>query len=188
MIAPVPLAKAYRLLNHGPVVLVSSAHGATRNLMAAAWSMPLDFDPPKVAVVIDKSSYTRELVDASGEFVLSLPCRQLAEATLAVGTRSGRTGDKFDALGLATRASSVVAAPGVAGCVGWLECRVLPEPHVQAAYDLFIVEALAAFAEDTAFQNGRWVFADASQRTLHHVAGGNYFVTGEAIAAAPERL
>lgn len=181
MIASVPLAKAYRLLNHGPVVLVSSAHGAARNLMAAAWSMPLDFDPPKVAVVIDKSSYTRELVDASGEFVLSLPSRQLAEATLAVGTRSGRTGDKFDALGLATRASSVVAAPGVAGCVGWLECRVIPEPANQQRYDLFVAEVVAAAADTRVFTDGHWHFDDVTLRTLHYVAGGHFLVSGEAL-------
>lgn len=35
---PVPLAKAYRLLNHGPTVLVSAAHGGKRNVMAAAWA------------------------------------------------------------------------------------------------------------------------------------------------------
>ncbi len=45
---PVPLAKAYRLLNHGPTVLVSAAHGGQRNIMAAAWAMPLDFEPPKL--------------------------------------------------------------------------------------------------------------------------------------------
>ena len=33
----VPLPKAYRLLNHGPTVLVSSAHAGRRNVMAAAW-------------------------------------------------------------------------------------------------------------------------------------------------------
>ncbi len=49
----VPLDKAYRLLNHGPTVLVSSAHAGQQNVMAAAWAMPLDFDPPKVLVVID---------------------------------------------------------------------------------------------------------------------------------------
>lgn len=32
---PVPLDKAYRLLNHGPTVLVSAAHGGQRNIMAA---------------------------------------------------------------------------------------------------------------------------------------------------------
>jgi len=51
---PVDLSKAYRLLNHGPTVLVA-ASGGKRNIMAAAWAMPLDFSPPKVAVVLDKS-------------------------------------------------------------------------------------------------------------------------------------
>lgn len=32
------LEKAYRLLNHGPSVLVTSAHEGQRNVMAAAWS------------------------------------------------------------------------------------------------------------------------------------------------------
>ena len=58
----VPLEKAYRLLNHGPTVLVSAAHGGQRNIMAAAWAMPLDFEPPKVAVVLDKSTSTPHLL------------------------------------------------------------------------------------------------------------------------------
>lgn len=33
---PVPLDKAYRLMNHGPTVLVSARHGEAINVMAAA--------------------------------------------------------------------------------------------------------------------------------------------------------
>ena len=40
----VDLKHAYRLLNHGPTVLVGSAHEGRSNVMAAAWAMPLDFD------------------------------------------------------------------------------------------------------------------------------------------------
>ena len=50
----VELPKAYRLINHGPTVMVSSAHGGRRNIMSAAWNMALDFTPAKVCVVIDK--------------------------------------------------------------------------------------------------------------------------------------
>lgn len=53
-IAPVELEKAYRLLNHGPTVLVSATHEGVDNVMAAAWSCALDFSPPKVTVVLDK--------------------------------------------------------------------------------------------------------------------------------------
>lgn len=180
----VDLAKSYLLLNHGPVTLVASAHAGRRNVMAASWAMPLDFDPPKVAVVIDKSTLTRELIEASGEFVLAVPSRAIAGRVLAVGSRSGRDGDKFAALGLGAEPGAQVGAPLVDGCVAWLECRVLPEPHNQQRYDLFIGEVVAAWADPAAFADGRWHFADDDQRTIHYVAGGQFFATGEAFAVA----
>ncbi len=191
----VPLPKAYRLLNHGPTVLVSSAHAGRRNVMAAAWSMPLDFEPPKVAVVIDKSTLTRELVEASGEFVLSVPSRQQAALTLAVGTRSGREVDKFSIVGADSlrvpgktlraqaTAASMVGAPLIEGCLAWLECRVIPEPHNQQTYDLFLAEVVAAWADPAVFSEGRWHFPDTQQRSIHYLSGGSFFATGDAFEA-----
>jgi len=184
---PVPLPKSYRLLNHGPTVLVTSAHAGRRNVMAAAWNMALDFDPPKVCVVIDKSTFTRELVEASGEFVLNLPCRAQAALTVAVGDASGREMQpgKFEQMGLATAPASRVQAPLLEGCVGWLECRVVPEAHNQQRYDLFIGEVLAAWADERVFADGHWRFDDGTDpalRTLHYVAGGHFFATGESFS------
>ena len=175
----VPLPKAYLLLNHGPTVLVSSAHGGRRNVMAAAWSMALDFDPPKVAVVIDKTTLTRELVDASGEFVLNVPSRRQAAMTLAVGTQSGREIDKFAGVGACGAAASVVGAPLIEGCLAWLECRVIAEPHIQQTYDLFVAEVVAAWADPAVFSEGRWHFPDGQQRSIHYLAGGSFFTTGD---------
>jgi flavin reductase (DIM6/NTAB) family NADH-FMN oxidoreductase RutF len=182
----VELSRAYRLLNHGPVVLVTSAHGNRRNVMAASWSMPLDFDPPKVAVVIDKSTLTRELVEASGTFALNVPLRPLARVTELVGTESGRDIDKFTTLGLDTFAAEKIPAPLLAGCGGWLECRVIDEPHNQQAYDLFLAEVVAAWADPALFSNGRWHFPSGVARTLHYVAGGAFFETGPAFSIADE--
>ena len=175
----VPLPKAYLLLNHGPTVLVSSAHGDRRNVMAAAWNMALDFDPPKVAVVIDKSTLTRELVEASGEFVLNVPSRRIAALTLAVGSESGRGIDKISKVGAGSTAAAVVKAPLIDDCLAWLECRVIPEPHIQKSYDLFLGEVVAAWADPEVFANGRWHFPDAQRRSIHYQAGGNFFATGE---------
>nr|WP_315243667.1 flavin reductase family protein [uncultured Albidiferax sp.] len=181
---PVPLAKAYRLMNHGPVVLVSSAHGDTANVMAAAWAMPLDFDPPKVTVVIDKATLTRQLVEASGVFALNIPCVGLAAQTLAVGTDSAQTvPGKLAQHGITTVAASQIAAPLVQGCVAWLECRVLPELHNQGQYDLFIAEVVAAWADERVFSDGRWHFdaAPDALRSLHYVAGGQFYATGQSV-------
>lgn len=183
LIEPVEPAQCYRLLNHGPTVLVSSAQGARRNVMAAAWCMPLDFDPPKLLVVIDKSTFTRELIEASGEFAINVPTQAQRELTVAVGSDSGREKDKFASLAISTFDAHEVAAPLIEGCVAWLECRVVPEPHNQSRYDLFIGEVVAAQADRRVFSAGRWHFGpdDDGLRTLHHIAGGAFFVTGKAI-------
>ena len=157
----VPLAQAYRLTNHGPTILVSSADSERRNLMAAAWNMPLDFDPPKIAVVIDKRTYTRELIEAAGSFAVNVPCRAQAEMVMQVGAGSGREllgktpDNKFAAFDLPTFAAEKIAAPLVEGCVAWLECKLLPEPHIQATYDLVLGEVVAAWADERVFSNGR---------------------------------
>ncbi len=187
MRADVPLPKAYLLLNHGPVTLVSSRHAARSNVMAASWSMPLDFDPPKVAVVIDRNTLTRELVNASGEFALNVPPQSLADTVVGVGTVSGREADKWSRFGLGTVAATRIAAPLVAGCVAWLECRVLEERATEQRHDLFLAEVVAASADDRVFSGGRWHFEDDALRTIHYVAGGQFFATGamRAVTAGP---
>ncbi|PTL75786.1 flavin reductase family protein [Vitiosangium sp. GDMCC 1.1324] len=184
MRVPLELRRAYKLLNHGPTTLVTSAaHGRT-NVMAAAWAMPLDFDPPKLAVVIAEGTFTRELVEASGEFTLCVPTRAQLEQVYAVGSVSGREEDKWALYGLRPSPASRVQAPLVEDCVGWLECRVLSEPDVQRRYDLFIAEVVAAWVEDSVWKDGGWDFSGGdSQRSVHHIAGGVFFTTGERVQA-----
>lgn len=184
MYAPVSLPHAYRLLNHGPVTLVTSAHDGRQNVMAAAWAMPLDFDPPKVAVVIDANTCTRRLVEASGEFALNIACRAIAENVLKAGSASGKEVDKFAHAGLARFPAQVIQAPLVEGCVAWLECRVLPRPDNQQRHDLFLAEVVAAQADERVFREGRWQFGDDALRTLHYFGGGSFAVTGETLEVA----
>ena len=187
-IAPVPLDKAYRLLNHGPTVLVSAAHAGQHNVMAAAWACALDFAPPKVTVVLDKATRTRELVEASGMFALQLPTVPQAAMTVGIGTDSAKTlPDKLQRHGVALFEApgqpAQTTPPLVQGCAAWLLCRVIPEPHNQQAYDLFIGEVVAAWADDRVFRNGHWEFDTAPDtlRTLHYVAGGQFYATGASV-------
>jgi len=187
---PVHLEKSYRLMNHGPTVLVSAAHGGQDNVMAAAWACVLDYGQhPKVTVVLDKSTRTRELVEASGRFALQLPTRAMASLTAAVGTTSARhVPDKLARLGVKTFRALGHDLPLVEGCVGWLACRLVSEPHNQQAYDLFIGEVVGAWADDRVFRNGRWRFDEAPDdlRTIHHVSGGTFFVTGDVVHAGTD--
>lgn len=181
----IELPKAYRLLNHGPTVLVSARHDGRSNVMAAAWAMPLDFNPPKVAVVIDKSTFTRTLIEASGRFALQLPCRAQADLAYTLGSTSGREVDKVAALGLAFLDEPEARSPLLEGCVGWLDCRLLPEPDVQQRHDLFLGEVEAAWADSRVFPQGRWQLQPGHDelRTLHHLAGGLFLSASDPLQA-----
>jgi flavin reductase (DIM6/NTAB) family NADH-FMN oxidoreductase RutF len=185
-ISPVDLQKAYRLINHGPTVLVSARHAGVDNVMAAAWACALDFAPPKLTVVLDKSSKTRELIEQSGTFVIQVPTVAQLQLTNAVGTLSLSTEpDKLKKCGVALFGIGGYELPFVAGCSAWMACKLIPEIHNQQSYDLFLGEVVGAWADTRVFSNGRWHFEDADPewRSLHHVAGGHFYAIGEALTA-----
>ena len=184
----VPLDKAYRLLNHGPTVLVSAQYQGERNVMSAAWACALDLAPPKVTVVLDKITHTRALVEGSGLFALQLPTVPQATMTVGIGTDSATTvPDKLTRHGVQLFDAPGFDLPLVQGCAAWLVCRLIPEPHNQQTYDLFIGEVIAAWADDRVFRHGHWEFetAPAELRTLHYVAGGQFYAIGESVAVPP---
>lgn len=182
----VPLEKASRLLNHGPTVLVSACHDRVDNVMAAAWCCALDFSPPKLSVVIDKATRTRALVEGSGRFAIQVPTTAQLQLTNDVGSMSlSDTPDKLARCGVTLFRAEGDDLPLVAGCAAWLMCDVIPEAHNQDAYDLFIGEVTAAYADTRVFQDGHWLYeqADPAWRSLHHVAGGHFYAIGEAMRA-----
>ncbi len=176
-----PLEKCWKMLNHGPVTLITSAHDHKTNVMAASWATPLDYDPPKLLLVLDANAYTRRLVDASGEFGVQIPKRRIAEQTVAVGQSSGRDCDKFSRFGLKSFAAQKIAAPILEECVAWLECRVIPDATQR--YDLFIAEVIASYVDSKLFHDNQWDFGtDPLDRTMHYISNGEFFATGERFA------
>ena len=185
----VELKHAYRLLNHGPTVLVGSQHAGQSNVMAAAWAMPLDFDTPKIAVVVDKSTLTRELIDASGVLSINVPCVAMKDQVMAAGGLSGKTvPDKLARCQISTQPAPQTGVPLVDGCIAQMDCRVLPATaHVAGPHDLILAEVIGAWADERVFSQGRWHFENAPPelRSLHHVAGGHFYAIGEAVQALP---
>lgn len=185
-IAAVELAKAYRLINHGPTVLVSARHAGEDDVMAAAWACALDFAPPKLTVVLDKATRTRQLVEKSGRFAIQVPTAAQLRLTHEVGTRSlADEPDKLARSGVELFRIDGHDLPFVRGCSGWLACQLLPEPHNQTTYDLFIGEVVGAWSDTRVFKDGHWQFehADPAWRSLHYVAGGHFYAIGEALDA-----
>jgi len=186
-IASVPLNKMLRLLNHGPTTLVSARHDGTDNVMAAAWVCMLDYAPPKVTAILGQGAKTREFIEKSGAFVIQVPTVPQLQLTYRVGhTSLSDDTDKLKKCGVTLFDMEGHDLPFVAGCSAWLACRLIPEPRNQETHDLFIGEVVAAWADTRAFRDGRWHFetADPRWRSLHYIAGGRFYATGEAMDTA----
>ncbi len=183
----VPLDKAYRLINHGPTVLVSSQDQHTTGVMSAAWACALEFSPAKVTVVLDKSCKTREVIEHSGRFALQVPTLQQIDLVYALGMISQYDApEKLRQCGVELfHFKGHANLPVVQGCSAWLLCELIPEPHNQQQHDLFIGRVVAAYADERVFRNGYWHYQDVdpSFKSLHHVAGGHFYTIGDAVSA-----
>ncbi|GHU33146.1 hypothetical protein AGMMS50256_24550 [Betaproteobacteria bacterium] len=186
-IAPIPLEKSYRLLNIGPTILVSARHDGVDNVMAAAWACALDYAPSRLTVVLGKTAKTRELIEKSGRFVIQIPTVAQLQLTYQVGNRSlFKEPDKLKLSGVELFGIDGHDLPFVAGCSGWLACKLIPEPRNQETYDLFIGEITGAWSDTRVFKEGHWNFenADPALRSLHYVAGGHFYAIGEPLLVA----
>jgi hypothetical protein len=57
---------------------------------------------------------------------------------------------------------------------------------MQARHDLFVMEIVAAWADDALWQRGEWRFPVLEASTIHHVARGVFFATGPRVADSSE--
>jgi len=105
----------------------------------------------------------------------------------SVGGREldARGTDKFAHYGIAAFDGPVLGMPLVSGCVAWLECRAIPEPHTEQAYDTCFAEVVSAQADPRVFESGRWSMREDNEalHTLHHLGAGRFAPAGPALAA-----
>lgn len=170
-----PLSEVYRLLEPGPVVLLSTAHKGRRDVMAMSWHMMIEFEPPLVGCIVSNRHFSYDLLRRSGECAINIPEAGLLAATVACGNRSGRGFDKFEKFGLTPLPARRVGAPLVAECPVNLECRVA-ERRLVRKYCLFVLEVVQA-----------WRATGSKRlRTFHHLGRGEFMIAGR-IRRVPSR-
>ncbi|MFQ6014151.1 MAG: flavin reductase family protein [Anaerolineae bacterium] len=181
----VPLSSANRLLNNGPVVLVTAMHRGQPNVMTVAWVTPLSFDPPLVGVAISPRAFTHQMIKQSEFFVLNVPGRSLAEQVEKCGRVSGQEVDKFAVVGLTPTDAVEVEAPWIEECLAHLECGVV-NAITLGDHTLFVGRVITAWAEEEAFEE-TWLLEEEELKPLHHLGASFYGVLEERIdLAAPE--
>ncbi|MBF0562255.1 MAG: flavin reductase family protein [Alphaproteobacteria bacterium] len=165
-----PLSEVYRLLEPGPVVLLTTARRGRANVMAMSWHMMVEFVPPLVACVVSGADHSFAALRATKECVIAVPAVELAPKVVEVGNCSGRDIDKFTAFGLTPGTAKCVAPPLVAECFANLECRVV-DTRLVNRYGIFILEVVKAWIDP----------AQTDAKTIHHHGYGTFRVDGETI-------
>lgn len=161
------LSKVYRLLEPGPVVLLTTASKGRANIMTMSWHMMVEFEPPLIACVVSNADYSFAALRATKECVIAIPARQLAPKVVKIGNCSGRDVDKFKKFGLTPLSAKCVAAPLVAECFSNLECKVVDTLLVHK-YNLFVLEVLKAWTDPK----------QKKPKTIHHQGYGVFVIDG----------
>jgi len=171
------LSRVYRLLEPGPVVLVTTANRRRDNVMTLSWHLMMEFTPPLVGFVLSARNYSFSLLAESRQCVINIPTRSLARKVVACGNRSGRRGDKFAAVGLTRLPSKYVLPPRIGECYASLECRVA-DARLVGRYNFFVLEVVQAWLDRSV----------ARPRTLHHMGRGRFMVAGDVIALPSRKM
>ena len=95
--------------------------------MTMSWgSVGIYWGKPVVTAPVRLSRFTRELIEQSGVFTISIPREGGLSKELAFcGTKSGRDVDKFAACNLTARPGRTLPAPVVGQAWMHMECRVI---------------------------------------------------------------
>ena len=167
-----PELAAIRLIEPGPLALLTSRYRSADNVMTAAWMLPVSMSPPLVGVAIHPGRLTHEYVSKSEFFTLNIPLIELLAAVHRCGLESGREGDKFERAGLTPVDAAQLDVPLIEECVAHIECGVIARSQF-GDHDLFIGEPLAVSADDEAF-NERWLVETDAGHILHHLRADYY--------------
>jgi flavin reductase (DIM6/NTAB) family NADH-FMN oxidoreductase RutF len=167
------LSKVYRLLEPGPVLLLTTSHKGAANVMTMSWHTMMEFEPPLVGCVVSNNDFSFTALNATRQCALNIPTVELAAQVVGCGNASGAQVDKFAKFGLTQAPASLIRAPLIAECYANLECRVV-DTHLKNRYGFFVLEVVQAWTTPSV----------KAPRTLHHRGYGTFMVAGETIKLA----
>ena len=70
---PFPLSEGYRLLEPGPVVLLTTTRDGRPNVMPRSWHLMMELTPTLVGCVVSNRNYSFASLKASRECVINIP-------------------------------------------------------------------------------------------------------------------
>lgn len=158
-----PVEQARRILEPGPVVLVSSAHKDRRNIMTMGWHTVMEFTPSLLGCIIAESNVSFDLIRKSKECVINVPTADMVGIVVGIGNCDGDKVDKYEEYDLTASKAAKVSAPLIDECYASFECKLYDGKLINA-YNFFIFEIVKAHVAaspkypDTLHYHGQGIF------------------------------
>ncbi|MCC7573295.1 MAG: flavin reductase family protein [Candidatus Methanofastidiosum sp.] len=165
-----------RLLNPGPLVLITSKYQGKSNIVTAAWTSPVSHSPPLVSISLSTKKLSHILIGNSIEFTINIPSIGLLDKVLQCGSESGRNIDKFKAFKLKEVKGKKVSCPSIKECFAFIECKVVDSILCGDHY-LFIGEIVHCEIEKDLYKD----CVDIEKVKFINHLGGPYFTYPEKI-------
>jgi len=167
--------KAYRLLNHGPVVMITTLSGAGKpGIMTLTWLTVVNSDPPIIAICVGSQAVTQKSILKTKEFAINIPGTALLKKVVYCGSKSGRDENKFETAKLTQLKSKVIKAPKIRECFVNLECKVIGHRKYDDVV-MFVAKVVYCEVERKMFDD--YLKTDAV-KTIHHLGGGWFTTPG----------
>jgi flavin reductase (DIM6/NTAB) family NADH-FMN oxidoreductase RutF len=175
---------ARRLLNPGPVAIVTTSWRGMPNAAPVAWTAPLSMEPPLVGCVIHPHRHTADMIRFSEEFAINIPGPALVKQTAFLGSQTGLNTNKLEAAGLELFSGQRIDAPLIEGCLAWIECG-LQDVIAIGDHTLFVGKVVRVQALDEAYAQ-RWLLKERRYSPLTYIGGTTYAVVGDETEAVIE--
>jgi flavin reductase (DIM6/NTAB) family NADH-FMN oxidoreductase RutF len=127
-----------------PVIIVGADVQEKANFLTVVWFSLVNFDPPTIAVVLNKGHYTNEGIHIHKTFSINVPSTNLLEATDYCSVVSGFDHDKSKAFGIFR--GVLKTAPMINECPLTAECRVI-QTLEYGTHEVFVGEIINTYAE-----------------------------------------
>ncbi|KAK7024753.1 putative flavin reductase [Favolaschia claudopus] len=173
---PYPISKVYRLIEPGPVLLVTtgSLTDGTHNVMTIGFHMVMQHEsPPLIGICLGPWDASFTVLKKRRECVLAIPSAEMAGVVVDVGNCSSDDEgmNKWEKFGLEALPGGKVEAPLVGGkdMIANIEC-VVEDTKMVSKYSMWVLKVVAAWENPAKKETARM---------FHHRGDGTFVIDGE---------
>ncbi len=172
----------YLPLHPRPVYLIVAGKDDEVNVMAASWVMPVSEEPLRIALALDRESYTFELIEKYKEFTVNIVDAKLVDKVYQAGTITGRkVKNKIEYIGLHTTPPLKLETPGIEEAIGIIEARVWKAIDV-GEVRLYIADVVSVRVKPE-YYNEKYGWDIRKTQILLHLTGRAFTIPSKLILA-----